>query len=174
MQNLIEKAKKIKLAVFDVDGIFTNGILHYDENGIALKQFHVHDGVGIKLLQQAGIQVGIITAHNSPVVKQRMNDLGITHVYHGQLEKLLAYEDLKQKLGFADEQISYMGDDLPDLPVICRAGLGITVSNAPLITQQYATWVTSAKGGEGAVREVCDFILKAQDLYQPMIQQYIS
>lgn len=174
MQDLIERAKKIKLAIFDVDGVLTNGILQYSKDGIESKEFHVHDGVGIKLLQQASIEVAIITAKESAVLTRRMKDLGVTHVYQGRANKLPAYEELKQKLNLTDEQISYMGDDLPDLPLICRAGLGITVANAPLITQQYAHWVTKCSGGNGAVREACDFILKAKDLYQSIIRPYLS
>ena len=173
MQHLIEKAKKIKLALFDVDGVLTNGVLIYNNDGIELKEFHVHDGVGIKLLQQAGIPVGIITARNSPVVVQRMKDLGVTHLYQNQANKLPAYEEMKEKFKLKDEEILYMGDDLPDIALISRAGLGITVANAPKITQQYAAWTTKADGGRGAVREVCDFVLQSQNVYDSLIKTYL-
>ena len=174
MKHLIDKAKKIKLAIFDVDGVLTNGSLFYSKEGSELKEFHVHDGVGIKLLQQAGIQVGIITACQSATVAKRMSDLGVVHVYQGQQNKLEAYEDLKKKLNLPDENILYVGDDFPDLPLLSRVGMGITVANAPKIMKQYVTWVTQANGGQGAVREICDFILEAQDLYQTAIRPYLS
>lgn len=173
MKHLIEKAKKIKLALFDVDGVLTNGILIYNNDGIELKEFHVHDGVGIKLLQQAGIVVGIITARHSPVIMQRMKDLGITHVYQNQANKLPAYEEMKNKLNLKDEEVLYMGDDLPDIALISRAGLGVTVANAPKITKKYAAWTTTADGGRGAVREVYDFVLQSQNVYDSLIQTYL-
>lgn len=173
MQHLIDKAKKIKLAIFDVDGVLTNGSLFYSKEGSELKEFHVHDGMGIKLLLQAGIHVGIITACQSATVAKRMSDLGVVHVYQGQQNKLLAYEDLKKKLDLTDEKIIYTGDDFPDLPILCRAGIGVTVANAPKMIKQYVAWVTNANGGQGAVREVCDFVLEAQDLYQTAIEPYL-
>jgi 3-deoxy-D-manno-octulosonate 8-phosphate phosphatase (KDO 8-P phosphatase) len=173
MEHFIDRAKQIKLAIFDVDGVLTNGGLYYSKEGSAMKEFHVHDGIGIKLLLQAGLQVAIITGCHSRTVERRMQDLGVLHVYQGQNDKLPAYEELKNKTQLADENILYMGDDFPDLPLLTRVGLGITVANAPKIIQQYAAWVTHAKGGRGAVREVCDFLLEAQDLYKTLIKQYL-
>jgi len=173
VNSLINKAKKIKLAIFDVDGVLTNGSLFYGKEGPELKEFHVHDGQGMKLLLQAGIEVGIITACKSVMVARRMQDLGITHVYQGQQNKLEAYDDLKNKLQLTDEQILYMGDDFPDLPLLSRAGMSISVANAPKIIQGYAAWVTQASGGQGAVREVCDFLLESQNLYQTVMDHYL-
>src|SRR5258708_6043656 len=133
MQDIIEKAKKIRLVIFDVDGVLTTGQLFYGPNGHDYKEFHVHDGQGIKFLQQSGVNVAIITVKHSAIVTQRMQDLEIDHVYQGYANKLPAYEDLKQKLNLDDQEIAYVGDDLPDLPVISRVGLGVTVSNAPNI-----------------------------------------
>ncbi len=174
MQALVEKAKKIRLVIFDVDGILTNGILTFTCQGHEHKQFHAHDGQGLKLLMDSGIQIGIITARQSTVVKNRMDELGVKHVYQGNGDKLPAYEDLKKQLQLSDEEIAYMGDDLPDLPMLRRVGLAITVPNAPNIIHQYAHWVTRLKGGKGAVREVCDFILEAQGTYQAVIDKFLS
>jgi 3-deoxy-D-manno-octulosonate 8-phosphate phosphatase (KDO 8-P phosphatase) len=173
MDSLVTKAKPIRLAIFDVDGILTSGVLSYGPEGIESKQFNVHDGQGIKLLQQSGVEVGIITTCKSDIVKRRMLDLGIKHVYLGQVDKLPAYEDLKKKLQLDDQQISYMGDDVPDLPMMRRVGLAITVANAPKIIQENAHLITKAKGGKGAARELCDFIMQSQGTYQTIINSYL-
>lgn len=174
METISERAKNIKLVIFDVDGVLTAGILSYGNDGIEVKNFHVHDGQGIKLLKQSGVDIGIITTCKSSIVKKRMQDLGIDHLYQGQVDKLPAYEELKQKLNLSDEQIAYVGDDLPDLPMLKRVGLAVTVSNAPKIIQQHTHWITKAKGGKGAAREVCDFIMQAQGTYQTIIDSYLQ
>lgn len=173
MESISEKAKNIKLVIFDVDGVLTAGVLSYSNHGIEVKNFHVHDGQGIKLLKKSGIDIGIITTCKSDIVKQRMQDLGIDHLYQGQIDKLPAYEDLKQKLKLTDKQIAYVGDDVPDLPILKRVGLAITVANAPKIIQQHTHWTTTAKGGKGAAREVCDLIMQAQGTYQSIIDAYL-
>ena len=174
MSTLIDKAKKIRLAASDVDGVLTAGGMPYGSGGIEAKHFHVHDGQGMRHLLQTGVEVAIITACSSPIIKRRMEDLGIKHVYQAQLDKLAAYEELKQKLGLKDEEIAYTGDDLPDLPILSRVGLAITVANAPKIMQQYVHWTTQNKGGKGAAREVCDFIMHAQGTYQTIIDSYLT
>jgi 3-deoxy-D-manno-octulosonate 8-phosphate phosphatase (KDO 8-P phosphatase) len=174
MQDLIKKAKNIRLVIFDVDGVLTDGSLIYGPHGNELKAFHVSDGMGIRMLQKSHIEIGIITARRSEAVTQRMQDLEIQHVYQHCADKVPAYEQIKQQLQLNDSQIAYMGDDLPDLPLLRRAGLAITVPNASQIIQQHAHWVTKAKGGKGAVREACDFILKAQENYDRIIQHYLS
>lgn len=174
MDKIIEKAKLIRLAIFDVDGVLTNGKLFYGPNGIEYKEFHVHDGQGMKYLQKSGVELGIITACTTPIVAKRMQDLGVNYVYQGAYDKVAAYEDLKQKLNLADEQIAYVGDDLPDLPLVSRVGLGVTVANAPLIMQQHAVYVTKARGGKGAVREVCELIMSAQGHFEPLIQSHLD
>lgn len=174
MEKIIAKAKQIRLAIFDVDGVMTDGRLFYSHNGIEYKAFHVHDGQGLKYLQKSGVEVAIITACTSQLVAKRMQDLGIKHIYQGTLEKLPAFEDLKNKLNLTDEQIAYTGDDLPDLPIIHRVGLGIFVSNAPKILHSYASYVTKAKGGKGAVREVCEIIMAAQGTFQTLINSHLQ
>ena len=145
MQKILEKAAKIRLVIFDVDGVLSTGHLTYGPNGTESKTFHVHDGMGMRMLMKSGVEVGIITARNSEVVTRRMQDLEIQHVYQGNADKVPAYEDLKQKLDISDEEIAYVGDDLPDLPLLRRVGLGITVPNAPEVMRQYAAWVTQKK-----------------------------
>jgi 3-deoxy-D-manno-octulosonate 8-phosphate phosphatase (KDO 8-P phosphatase) len=174
MQEIIEKAKNIRLVIFDVDGILSTGALTYGVNGNETKTFHVHDGVGIRMLLQAGIEVGIITARNSPAVTKRMEDLEVHNVYQGNADKVPAYEDLKNKLGLKDNQIAYIGDDLPDLPLLRRVGLSITVPNAPKIILQHVHHVTKKKGGRGAAREVSELILKAQQKYDGLIEAFLT
>jgi 3-deoxy-D-manno-octulosonate 8-phosphate phosphatase (KDO 8-P phosphatase) len=174
MECILEKAKQIRLALFDVDGVMTAGALYYGSQGIESKHFHVHDGQGMKLLQKSGVMIGIITTCQSDIVKRRMHDLGIEHVYQGQVDKLPAYEDIKQKLNLQDQHIAYVGDDLPDLPILDRVGLAITVCNAPKVMHQYVHWVTKKKGGKGAVREVCELIMQAQNTYQSIIHSYLQ
>ena len=174
MQHLIEKAKTIRLLILDVDGTLTSGVIYYGNQGAELKGFHIHDGMGIKLLQKAGIKIAVITAKKSEAVAKRMSDLNIEHVYFGQEEKLAAYENLKQTLQLSDNEIAYMGDDLPDLPLLRRVNLAITVPNAPLIIKQHADLITKKKPGKGAVREVCEFILEAQNHYQSVLQSYLT
>jgi 3-deoxy-D-manno-octulosonate 8-phosphate phosphatase (KDO 8-P phosphatase) len=174
MNNLTERAKNIRLVIFDVDGVLTAGILSYDHEGIESKHFHVRDGQGMKLLKKSGVDIAIITTCRSPIVKRRMQDLDIEHTYQGQVDKLPAYEDVKNKLHLQDEQIAYVGDDLPDLPMFRRVGLAITVANAPKVLQDHAHWVTKMEGGKGAAREVCDFIMDAQGTYQTIIDSYLQ
>jgi len=172
-EELLAKARPIRLAVFDVDGVLTTGKLFYSPQGIEYKEFNVYDGQGLKFLNKSGIQLGVITACTTSIVTKRMQDLGITHIYQG-IDKITAYEDLKKKLNLTDEQIAYVGDDLPDLPVICRAGLGITVPHAPQVMRDHAAWITTAPGGRGAVREVCDLIMRAQGSYDSLIQAHLQ
>lgn len=173
MENIVKKAKQIRLVIFDVDGVLTSGKLFYGPNGLEYKAFHVHDGQGIKYLKKSGVEIGIITACKSKAVTVRMQDLGITHVYQGH-DKISAYEDLKKKLNLHHEQIAYVGDDLPDLPIILQVGLGITVPNAPEIMKQHAHWITKSKGGKGAAREVCDLIMSAQGTDRLILNDYLQ
>lgn len=172
MQSLSEKAKNIRLVIFDVDGVLTAGALTYSAAGIEVKHFHVRDGQGMKLLQKTGVTLAIITTCPSDIIKRRATDLNIHHVYQGQIDKLPAYEDIKKKLQLTDLQIAYVGDDLPDLPMLKRVGLAITVPQAPAIIQKNAHWITKAKGGKGAAREICDFIMQEQGTYQTIIDSF--
>lgn len=174
MSAIIEKIKSIRLCIFDVDGTLTSGLIYYGSDQNTIRGFHIQDGMGIQLLHKSGMAVGIISAKSSQGVENRLKDLNIRHVYLGQENKLLAYETLKQQLSLNDEQIAYMGDDLPDLPLLRRAGLAITVPAAPDIVKQEADYITVKKAGKGAVREVCEWILTIQGHYSAVIQSYLT
>lgn len=173
MQETLNKAKEIKLFILDVDGIMTNGAIYYDREGYVLKAFHIHDGMGIRLLHENNIETAIISAKDAPAVKHRAKELGIKHLYLGHSDKLPAYEEIKKLTGLADENIAYMGDDLPDLPLLRRAGFAITVPQAPSIVKQHADLVTEKKAGKGAVREACELILEAKGLLQQALTPYL-
>jgi len=173
MESMVEKAKATRVLVLDVDGVLTTGALYYGSEGFEMRGFHIHDGMGIKLLQNAGIKVAIISGKQSDAVERRIKELQIEHAYLGYDAKLPAYEDLKQKLNVSDHEIAYMGDDLPDLPILRRAGFSITVPQAPDIIKQHVDYITKIKPGKGAVREVCELILEAQDQLQSVLQSYL-
>lgn len=174
MQVINEKAKTIKLLILDVDGILTSGNIYYSGSEMEeMRCFHIHDGMGIKLLQKTGVTVAIISGKKSEAVARRLKELHIQHAYLGHDDKLPAYEDLKQKLLLKDHEIAYMGDDLPDLPLLRRAGLSITVAEAPEIIRQHVDMITKNKPGKGAVREVCELLMVAQDQYQSVLQSYL-
>lgn len=169
-----EKAKPIKLLILDVDGILTPGGLYYGTDGLELRRFHVHDGLGIKLLQKTGVKVAVISAKKSTVVERRLKDLQIQERYLGHEEKLPAYEELKKRLKLKDEEIAYMGDDFPDLPILRRVGLAVTVPGAPVLMHEYVDFITKSHAGDGAVREVCELIIQSQDNYQSVVQSYLD
>jgi len=154
-------AETIKLLALDVDGVLSDGKLYYSSSGEELKSFNIKDGLGIKLLQQADIEVAIITGRCSAMVERRAAELGIKQVIQGREDKLVALQQLCQQYNIELSQCAYMGDDLPDLKAINAAGLGMTVANAAKEVLNNADWVSNAQGGEGAVREACEFILGA-------------
>lgn len=160
--DVTQRAARIKLVIFDVDGVLTDGRLYYGAGGEELKVFDVHDGQGIKRLQKAGVTIAIISGRDSAAVTRRMQDLGIEHVFQGDEHKLPIFERLLHKLGLTAEQTACVGDDLPDLPLLQKAGLAVAVANAMPVLKQAAHHVTTARGGRGAAREVCDLILDAQ------------
>jgi 3-deoxy-D-manno-octulosonate 8-phosphate phosphatase (KDO 8-P phosphatase) len=156
-------ARDVKLLICDVDGVLTDGSMHYTEQGIMHKTFHVHDGFGLQLLMSYGIHVGVITTCVSPIIAARIKQLGIPHLYQGQRNKIDAYQDLINRLKLSEQDTAYIGDDLIDLPLIIRSKLGIAVANANPTVLSQADWVTTKKGGDGAVREICDLILNSQN-----------
>lgn len=172
--NATQKAQKIKLLAMDVDGILSNGQIIYDSNGNETKAFYVQDGVGLKGLRDAGIQLAIITGRSSPMVERRAKELGITHVIQGQDDKFTQLSTLAVSLGLELNECAYMGDDLPDMMAIKYAGLGISVPNGCAEVQEIADLVTVKSGGHGAVREACEFILKAQNRYDDFINGFRS
>jgi 3-deoxy-D-manno-octulosonate 8-phosphate phosphatase (KDO 8-P phosphatase) len=169
---ILARAAQVKLALFDVDGVLTDGRLIYSDDGRELKAFHVRDGLGLKRLIANGIEVAIITSRMSHMVTERTAELGIAHVYQGQDDKLACYQELIHALKLAPEQTSYCGDDLPDLRVMGHVGLAIAVGNAHAAVLERAHWRTRANGGEGAVREVCDLLLAAQGKTQAELERF--
>ena len=170
----LARAKDLKLMIFDVDGVLTDGALYYSERGEELKAFNIQDGLGIKLLKQYGVEVALITARNSRAVELRAANLGIAQLFQGVEDKRAAYAALLAQLGLPTGQSGYMGDDLIDLPLITRCGFAATVPAAPQALKSRAHYVTRAPGGHGAVREVCEFILRAQGTLERAISAYLQ
>jgi len=164
-----ERAARISLMVFDVDGILTDGGLWYGEQGETLKRFHVLDGHGLKMLDTSGVGVAIVTARDGPIVAWRCAELGIRHVRQGVRDKAQAVIELSREFGIDRQSIGYMGDDIIDLPAMHQAGLAVTVPDAPAYIAQSAHWTTNRAGGHGAVRECCDVILAAQHKLAPFL-----
>ncbi len=174
MQDVIRKAKGLKLLILDVDGVLTDGRLFFDNSGTEYKCFHARDGHGIKLLRQTGVEVAVISGRKSNSVTLRMKNLGIEYVYQGHENKIAAFNEIIQALGIKPEQTAHVGDDLLDLPVMTRVGLSIAVNDANAAVKDYADWCTETPGGLGAVREVCDFIMKAQGTFDKVLQSYMQ
>ena len=174
MKKIIDKILKIKLLILDVDGVLTDGNLYYSDTGTDIKTFHVQDGLGIRMLQNSGIEIGVITGHNSPLIQIRMQALKVPHIYQGQEHKQNAFEELLNKLNLAPEQACYFGDDLPDLPLMRRAGFAITVPNVTMLAKKEADWITTAPGGCGAVREVCELIMRVQETQHEQLIPYLN
>ena len=174
MQDIQQKAKSIKLIIFDVDGVLTDGSLFIGDDGQEYKAFNSKDGHGMVMLQQSGVGIAIITGRTSEVVRIRMESLGIQRVYQGKREKRPAYEELKQATGLDDAEIAYVGDDVVDLPVMTRVGLAIAVQDAHPLAKQHAHWVTPSGGGRGAAREVCELIMDAQGTLPAALQHYLD
>lgn len=160
--DLLQRAKAVRLAVFDVDGVLTDGKLYFLPDGGEFKTFNTLDGQGIKMLMNSGVRTAIITGRSSPVIERRAKNLGINHLFQGREDKLVALDELLAELGLGYEEVAYLGDDLPDLPAIRRAGLGMAVASGDAFVRQHADGVTQARGGEGAAREFCELILRAQ------------
>ena len=173
MQDIQTKAQGIRLVIFDVDGVLTDGSLFLGDDGQEYKAFHSRDGHGMKMLQHTGVTIGIITGRTSEVVRIRMESLGVEHVFQGKLEKLPAYEELRDALGLADDQIAYVGDDVVDLPIMRRVGLAIAVNDAHPLVLQHAHWQTPHAGGRGAGRDVCELIMEAQGSLRPALDSYL-
>ena len=171
-QAIITAAKNIKLLLLDVDGVLTDGKLYYGNSGEELKAFNIQDGLGIKLLQQGGIQVGIITGRVSTLLQRRADELGINPVIQGREDKLTALRELLENQNLGLHQIAFMGDDLPDLSAINLVGLGITVAIACSSLAAKADWQTLRSGGDGAVREAAEMILKAQGKFDTLVERF--
>ncbi len=171
-QEILEKAARIRLVIFDVDGVLTDGSLYIGDDGQEYKAFYSQDGLGMKMLQKSGVLIGIITARSSQVVRLRMESLGIRHVYQGREDKLPALEELQAELKLDLSEIAYVGDDVVDLPIMCRVGLALTVQDAHHEAVRQAHWQTARPGGRGAAREVCELLLTAQGNMHAALERY--
>lgn len=174
MSKAENKAKEIRLVIFDIDGVLTDGGLQFDNLGQESKTFNSLDGHGIRMLLECGIQAAVITGRQSDLVRHRMNDLGVELLFQGYRDKRPAFAELLKLTGLLPAQIAYLGDDLPDLPVMNQVGFAIAVANAHGFVKQHADWVTSANGGAGAVREATDYILNAQALLDAKQASYLQ
>lgn len=169
---VLERARRVRLLSCDVDGVLTDGKLYYGDDGGEFRAFSSLDGLGIKLLLQAGIIVAWITGSSRPLVKKRADDLGVGHVVSGAENKLAPWERLRSELGLDAQACAHIGDDLPDLPLLLRCGLAVSVPHAPPTIRRAAHYVTSADGGGGAVRELCELILAAQGKLELLTEEF--
>lgn len=167
-----ERLRNIRLLLLDVDGVMTDGRIIFDSNGIESKFFNVKDGHGIKMVQRAGIEVGIISGRESQVVTNRAAELGISLVYQKSLDKLTPYQAILTQTGLSDSQVAYMGDDIIDLPLLRRVGVAAAPADAVPDVLPYVHFVAKNRGGWGAVREVCDLLLKEQGRWDEITARY--
>jgi 3-deoxy-D-manno-octulosonate 8-phosphate phosphatase (KDO 8-P phosphatase) len=173
MKDINEKAARIRLLIFDVDGVLTDGSLFVGDDGQEYKAFNSRDGHGIKMLLKYGVEIAIITGRTSKVVEHRMANLGINHIYQGKLDKLPAYEELRAKLGISPEETAYVGDDVVDLPVMRQVGLAIAVQDAHPLVLRHSHWQTPSAGGRGAARDVCEMLMEAKGVLQDELGRYL-
>ena len=171
---LRERASKICMLILDVDGVLTDGKLYFDRAGNEMKAFNTRDGLGMKALQKVGIEVAVITGRKSEAVTHRMAQLGIKHVYQGREDKLDAFLDLLEITGLDAQQTCFAGDDWIDLPVLLRTGLAVSVADAEDRVKQQAHWITRRNGGDGAVREICNLILAAQEKDRIILDEILA
>lgn len=174
MQNVTARAQGIKIAVFDVDGVMTDGTLFLSDAGEEIKAYNVLDGHGLKMLKQSGVELAIITSRSSRGVERRAENLGITHLYQGSQDKLTTFNSLLDALQLSAAEACYMGDDLLDVAVLRRVGLAVTVPDAPAFVKQQVHYVTQACGGHGAVRECCELIMSHQGTLQALQESYLN
>lgn len=167
------KLKRIKLLICDVDGVLTDGTIIYNDNGSETKIFNVRDGLGIRLLMEAGIAFYIVTGRRSGALYSRCKNLGIDHIFDGVKDKAAVFDRILDQSGLAGSDVACIGDDLPDLPLMKKVGLSIAVGDAHEMVIKHADMVTSAVGGKGAVREVCEAILKAQGIWWSLVERFL-
>ena len=174
MEHITELARNIRLVIFDIDGVLTNGSLFFDNRGEEYKAFNSRDGHGLRMLMECGLEAAIITGRQSRLVEHRMHDLGISRVYQGFRNKRPAFETLQQETGLQRQQIAYLGDDVIDLPVMKQVGMAMAVADAHPFVIQHADYVTQRPGGQGAAREAIEFLLEAQGLLQDKLASYLQ
>lgn len=170
--SILKRAAKIQLLILDVDGVLTNGKIYYNDNGTQAKAFYVPDGLGMKMLLRSGVAIAVISGKFSTATKNRLQELGVKHIYLGHENKTAVFAKLVKKLKIQHNAIAYVGDDIPDLPLMQRVGLSIAVKNAQPLVLKTATIVTKNCGGKGAIREICDLILQAQNNLTTQVEAY--
>lgn len=171
---VLERAARVRLVVFDVDGVLTDGRLLMGDNGVEYKAFHSRDGHGMKMLAGTGVELAIITGRRSQLVAERMASLGISHVHQGHASKVPVFERLLADLELGEDQAAYVGDDVVDLGVMARVGLAVAVANAHPLVLENAHWHTVSDGGRGAAREVCDLVMHAQGTLEGVHRDYLT
>lgn len=172
-KQLTERARRVRLAIFDVDGVLTDGSLYLSATGEAFKTFNILDGQGLKMLAASGVALAVITGRKSAAAARRAKETGIAHFLQGVDDKLVAYSALLRRLRVTEDQTAYMGDDLPDLPVLRRCGLALSVPGASDLVREHVHYVTVRPGGQGAVREACEMIMRAQGTLDALIESYL-
>lgn len=172
-EGVLIRAQKIKLAIFDVDGVLTTGALFLGDDGQEYKAFNSRDGHGMKMLAANGVDTAIITGRSSRVVERRAHDINIKHVYQGALEKLPVYEKLLTDLGLQHDEVAFVGDDIVDLPILLRVGLAVSVADGHPLVREHSHWTTPSNGGCGAAREFCEMMMFAQGNYAKEMKRYL-
>ncbi|AOV17946.1 hypothetical protein BJI67_13540 [Acidihalobacter aeolianus] len=173
-EDIVERARAVRLMIFDVDGVLTDGRLILGDDGQEYKAFNSKDGHGMRMLADSGVALAILTGRSSRVVERRAADLGIDHVVQGRRDKLPAFEELLARIGLSAEAVAYVGDDIVDLPVMRRVGLAMAVADAAAEVRTHAHWVTAAAGGRGAAREACELVMRAQGQYERLVATYLA
>ena len=171
---MIDRVQRLRLMVFDVDGVLTDGTLYFSEAGAELKAFNSRDGHGIKMLRQSGVEVAILSARSSRAVEMRAAELGISLLQQGTADKGAAFDDLVARLRIPAAAAGYMGDDVVDLPVFARCGFAVSVPEAPDMVRERAHHVTRTPGGRGAVREVCELIMRTQGSLERVVARQLA
>jgi len=170
----LERARRVKLMIFDVDGVLTDGNLWYSPTGEEIKAFHAFDGHGVKMLGESGVRLALLPGRKSAAVAARARELGVEHVLQGVADKRARYEALLKALRLQAGDTGYMGDDLVDLPVLTRCGFACTVPEAPEDLKKRAHYVAAAPAGRGAAREVCEYVMRAQGSFERMLAGYLK
>lgn len=174
MIDALAQARPVRLMGFDVDGVLTDGALYLTDQGAEIKAFHALDGLGLQLLREAGVELALVSGRNSPAVAARAASLGVARVYQGVHDKLAVFERVRTELGLEPRACGFMGDDLPDLPVLLRCGFAASVPEAPEAVRSRVHYVSRSSGGRGAAREVCELILRAQGALESSVARYLA
>ena len=170
--DIIKKARRIKAIVSDVDGVLTDGGIYYGPGGSEFKKFNIHDGLAVKLARSAGLKVFLVSGRSSPALRRRSRELGVDRLWQGSVDKGAIFNIIKEKFNVDPSEICYLGDDLPDIPPLLEAGIGVAVPNASEEVRKAASLITRRRGGEGALREIVEIILKSQRKWKNAIRPY--